>query len=47
MKFIKSSIEENIGTIIFNKDTKRNSLNIEMLGEIHQALDDFKKRKLE
>lgn len=45
MKFIKSSIEENIGTITFNNDTKRNSLNFEMLGEILQALEDFKEKK--
>ena len=46
MKFIKSDLKEMIGTIIFNNDTKRNSLNFEMLSEIHQALDDFKKKKV-
>ena len=46
MNFIKSSIENNIGTIIFNNDTKRNSLNVEMLGELLNALEEFKKKNV-
>ena len=34
-----------IGTIIFNNDTKRNSLNFEMLDEILKALEEFKMKR--
>lgn len=45
MKFIKTIFEDMIGTIIFNNNAKRNSLNFDMLDEILKALGDFKKKK--
>ncbi len=45
MNFIMSNLEDMVGTIIFNNDAKRNSLNFEMLDEILNALEEFKKNK--
>ena len=41
MKFIKTSISERIAVLTFNNDSKRNSLNINMLKEAEQAMDYF------
>ena len=39
MSLIKTEIRDNIGTICFNNDEKRNSLSKEMMEEFMQALD--------
>lgn len=45
MDYILTEFENQIGTITFNNDVKRNSLNKQMLGEIVDALVDFKEKK--
>lgn len=45
MQFINTKFENHIGTIIFNNDSKRNSLNAIMLKEISAALEEFKEQK--
>ena len=46
MKFIKTEEAGFIGTIVLNNDAKHNSLNLEMLDEIVNALDFFQNKKL-
>ena len=46
MKFIKTEEAGFIGTIVLNNDVKHNSLNLEMLDEIVNALDFFQNKKL-
>ena len=41
MKFIKTSINERIAVLTFNNDSKRNSLNSNMLKEAEKAFDSF------
>ena len=41
MKYIKTTINESIAVITFNNDSRRNSLNNEMLKETEQAFDTF------
>ena len=41
MKYIKTTINESIAVITFNNDSRRNSLNYEMLKETEQAFDTF------
>lgn len=45
MEYIIADYKEHVGTITFNNDSKRNSLNINMLGEIIEALAMFRKEK--
>ena len=46
MKYIKTEEAGFIGTIVLNNDAKHNSLNLEMLDEIVDALDFFQNKKL-
>lgn len=46
MKFINISVSKNVGTIIFNNDEQRNSLNLIMLDEIIEALDMLEKENV-
>lgn len=46
MDFINISVSKNIGTIIFNNDKQRNSLNLAMLDEIIEALDVLEKENV-
>ncbi|MBC8321570.1 MAG: enoyl-CoA hydratase/isomerase family protein [Bacteroidetes bacterium] len=41
MKFIKTTINDRIAVITFNNDSRRNSLNSEMLKETELAFDKF------
>lgn len=41
MKYIKSIISDHVGILTLNNDEKRNSLSLDMLGEILTALDLF------
>ena len=45
MKLILSDYKNSIGTITFNNDKKRNCLSAQMLGELIEALNDFKEKK--
>ncbi len=45
MKQILQSFENNIGTITFNNDDKRNALTFQLLDELIEALDEFEKRE--
>ncbi len=44
MKFIKTDFNENIASITFDNDSRRNSLNTNMLKEIEIAIDSFAKK---
>ncbi|NOX48731.1 MAG: methylmalonyl-CoA decarboxylase [Chlorobi bacterium] len=46
MQFIEQSIFEEIGFLTLNNETKSNSLNLQMLDEIVEAMVDFKKKGL-
>jgi len=46
MEFIKTEIKDQIGTIIFNNDSKRNSFNSKMLHESLSALKLFSQEKI-
>jgi len=41
MQYINTDFNNQIGTITFENDSKRNSFNMEMLKELNNALDDF------
>lgn len=45
MSLIKTFLEDNIGTIVFDNMKKRNSLSHELLRELREALIDFKEQK--
>jgi methylmalonyl-CoA decarboxylase len=45
MKQILQSFENNIGTITFNNDDKRNALTFQLLNELIETLDEFEKRQ--
>jgi methylmalonyl-CoA decarboxylase len=45
MPLIRTSLAENIGTIAFNHDAKRNALSAGLIAETIAALDDFKAKK--
>ena len=45
MKQILQSFENNIGTITFNNDDKRNALTFQLLNELIEALNEFEKRQ--
>lgn len=42
MPLIKTSLADSIGTVSFNRDTKRNALSAGLIAETIAALDDFK-----
>jgi len=44
MENIKTSFKDNIGTIIFDSDSRRNALSFSMLNEIIDALDEFSEK---
>jgi methylmalonyl-CoA decarboxylase len=46
MKYIKVEISGTIATIILNNDEKRNSLNLEMLGEIEDTFDSLVNKEI-
>jgi len=41
MNYIRTSLENNIGTIIMNNDSSRNALSIKMINEIIAAFEEF------
>jgi len=45
MPLIRTSLAENIGTIAFDHDAKRNALGADLIAETIAALDDFKAKK--
>jgi len=45
MKQILTSFENNIGTITFNNNEKRNALTIQLLSELIEALDELEKQQ--
>ncbi len=45
MKFIKTSLQNNLGTIWLNNDKKSNSLNLDMINEMVAAFDEFEENK--
>lgn len=46
MKYIKVEISDTIATITLNNDEKRNSLNLEMLGELENAFDNLESKEI-
>lgn len=44
MQFVEQSFIKEIGILTLNNDAKSNSLNLQMLGEIVEAMEDFKKK---
>jgi methylmalonyl-CoA decarboxylase len=42
MPLIKTSLADSIGTVSFDRDTKRNALSAGLIAETIAALDDFK-----
>ncbi|MFK5856642.1 MAG: methylmalonyl-CoA decarboxylase [Bacteroidota bacterium] len=45
MKYINTSLEDNIGVITFNNDSQRNALSFDMLNEIIHAFKEFSHKK--
>lgn len=45
MKYIQTEFKDQIGTIVFNNDEKRNALSMDTLMELLAALDDFLQKK--
>lgn len=45
MALIKTSLTDDIGTIAFDRDAKRNALSIQLIAETIAALDDFTAKK--
>lgn len=45
MNYIKTLLQEHIGTVIFNNDSKCNSLNKDMLAELIESIDNLHKEK--
>lgn len=45
MQLIKTNFENNIGTITFDNDAKRNSLSLDLLNQMLESFDLFKKNK--